>query len=181
MGPKDVERHEESKAEGQEQRALKMQDRFSTEFEKKKREKLGLKKVEPAESDMLEWIDLQKQLQIDRDTGKSYVTTPWEKTKGVFLDNPLVPLGKNDADKTCNFKYKIYTHVNENPTDFRPWGYNFCANDGSSGFRERKSEPKVLDVVSGRSTRRNNCRVVSQCILCRYQTATEREKCSFYP
>ena len=103
MGPKDVERHEESKAEGQEQRALKMQDRFSTEFEKKKREKLGLKKVEPAESDMLEWIDLQKQLQVDRDTGKSYVTTPWEKTKGVFLDNPLVPLGKNDADKTCNF------------------------------------------------------------------------------
>ena len=54
----------------------------TTEFEKKKREKLGLKKGEPAESDMLEWIDLQKQLQVDRDTGKSYVTTPWEKTKG---------------------------------------------------------------------------------------------------
>ena len=78
-------------------------------------------------------------------------------------------------------KYKIYTHVNENPTDFRPWGYNFCANDGSSGFCERKSAPKVLDVGSGRSTRRNNCRVVSQCILCRYQTARERKKCSFYP
>ena len=108
MGPKDVERHEESKAEGQEQRALKIQDRFTTEFEKKKREKLGLKKVEPAESDMLEWIDLQKQLQVDRDTGKSYVTTPWEKTKGVFLDNPLVPLGKNDSDKTCNFRVTFF-------------------------------------------------------------------------
>ena len=143
MGPKDVERHEESKAEGQEQRALKMQDRFTTEFEKKKREKLGLKKVEPAESEMLEWIDLQKQLQIDRDTGKSYVTTPWEKTKGVFLDNPLVPIGKNDANKMSNFsvvkyfKNKIYAYANENPTNFRPWGYNFCANDGFSGFRER--------------------------------------------
>mgnify|MGYP001490672221 CR=1 FL=1 len=43
MGPKDVERHEESKAEGQEQRALKIQDRFTTEFEKKKREKLEIK------------------------------------------------------------------------------------------------------------------------------------------
>ena len=143
MGPKDIERHEESKAEGQEQRALKMQDRFTTEFEKKKREKLGLKKVEPAESEMLEWIDLQKQLQIDRDTGKSYVTTPWEKTKGVFLDNPLVPIGKNDAKQMCNlsvkfvFKNKIYPYANENLTNFRPWGYNFCANDGSSGFRER--------------------------------------------
>ena len=108
MGPKDVERLEESKAEGQEQRALKMQDRFATEFEKKKREKMGLKKGEPAESDMLEWIDLQKQLQIDRDTGKSYITTPWEKTKGVFLDNPLVPLGKKDLDKTCNFSVVNY-------------------------------------------------------------------------
>ena len=35
------------------------------------------------------------------------------------------------------FKYKTYTHANENPNDFRPWGYNFRANDGAGGFCER--------------------------------------------
>ena len=63
-------------------------------FEKLKREKLGTKVNEASDEAMLEWIELNKQLSIDRETGRPYHVTTADKTKAIFMENPLVPIGK---------------------------------------------------------------------------------------
>lgn len=94
MGTKDVEQPQEVKVEQNEKSVLKKdRPKADVEFERLKNEKFGTKENENADAAMLEWVELNRQLQIDRDTGRPYAVTSWDKTKGVFLDNPLVPLG----------------------------------------------------------------------------------------
>ena len=94
MGSKDTERHEESRAEGQEQRELKKgRHIIDTNFEKLKAEKFGTKEEPNSDASMLEWIELNKQLQINKDTGRPYNMTTTEKSKAMFFENPLVPIG----------------------------------------------------------------------------------------
>ena len=93
MGTKDQERCEETKQKCEEETAIKKEKRsLESNFEKLKNEKFG-KKEEMKDEAMLEWIELNKQLNIDQNTGKPYHVTSGDKTKAVFLDNPLVPIG----------------------------------------------------------------------------------------
>ena len=87
MGPNELARIEENKAERQ--------------FEALKNKKMAAKfgeKQEMTDEAMLEWIDLNKQLQRDRD-GNLYSdqVTAAGKSRSMFLENPLIPLGKYQA------------------------------------------------------------------------------------
>lgn len=93
MGPKDPDRKEETNVRHEEEKEIKTgKSKLDSHFEKLKTEKFG-KKEDMNDADMLEWIDLSRQLNIDRSTGKPYHVTPWDKTKAIFIDNPLVPIG----------------------------------------------------------------------------------------
>ena len=95
MGNKDIERHEESKAEGLERMERKKEKHaYETDFEKLKAEKFGKKEEQKPEITQLEWIELNKQLHLDPDTGKPYNMSAGEKSKQVFFDHPMVPIGK---------------------------------------------------------------------------------------
>ena len=84
MGPNDLARIEENKAER----------KFEEIKNKKLAEKYGEEKKMSDEA-MLEWIDLNKQLQRDRE-GNLYSdqVTAAGKSKSMFLENPLIPIGK---------------------------------------------------------------------------------------
>ena len=84
MGPNDLARIEENKA----------QRKFEEIKNKKMGEKFG-EKQQMSDEAMLEWIDLNKQLQRDRD-GNLYSdqVTAAAKSKSMFVENPLIPLGK---------------------------------------------------------------------------------------
>ena len=93
MGPKDLERHVETKERHEEEQAIKKgRGALASNFEKLKAEKFGQKEDMKDEA-MLEWVELNKQLHIDRNTGKPYHITSAEKTKAIFLENPMVPIG----------------------------------------------------------------------------------------
>ena len=85
MGPNDLARIEENKAER----------KFEEIKNKKMSEKYG-EKQQMSDEAMLEWIDLNKQLQRDRD-GNLYSdqVTATKKSKAMFVENPLIPLGKD--------------------------------------------------------------------------------------
>ena len=94
MGPKDLERIEENKAE----RLVEKENKANRRFEELKNEKIAEKfgkKDQPSDEAMLEWIELNKQLRIDKDTGKPYAdrVTASDKSKSMFLENPLIPIG----------------------------------------------------------------------------------------
>ena len=84
MGPYDAARLEENKAER----------KFQEIKKKKLAEKYGEEKQMSDEA-MLEWINLNQQLQRDRE-GNLYSdqVTAAGKSKSMFLSNPLIPIGK---------------------------------------------------------------------------------------
>ena len=95
MGPKDLERIEDNKAERLEEKENKSNRRFEELKNEKIAEKFG-KKEQFTDEAMLEWIELNKQLRIDQDTGKPYAdkVTASDKSKSMFMENPLVPIGR---------------------------------------------------------------------------------------
>ena len=99
MRTRDEERIEQNKLEGTEMRAAeKTQRKAEVEFKRLKNEaeeKMGIKRKVMSDADMLEWVELNKQLQINRETGKPYVETYSDKFKRKFGENPLVPVGEH--------------------------------------------------------------------------------------
>ena len=99
MGTRDEELIQQNKVEGTEKRAVeKTRRKAEVEFERLKNEaeeKMGIKHKAMSDADMLEWVELNKQLQINRETGKPYVETYSDKFKRKFGENPLVPVGEH--------------------------------------------------------------------------------------
>merc|ERR1712018_213551 len=87
MGPKDLERIEDNRAERLEEKENKSNRRFEELKNEKIAEKFG-KKEQFTDEAMLEWIELNKQLRIDQDTGKPYAdkVTASDKSKSMILD-----------------------------------------------------------------------------------------------
>ena len=102
MGPKDLERHLETKERHEEEKGKEKQNHEShtKRFEKLKAEKFG-KKEDMSSAEMLEWIDLNKQIRFDTNTGKPYEITASDKAKEMIFKNPLIPLGNIDQ---CKYK-----------------------------------------------------------------------------
>lgn len=98
MGPQDAEKLAENKANRQFEKEKDNVDKAAKRFEELKNKKIAEKfgkEEQMSDQAMLEWIDLNRQLQFDR-TGKPFddKITASHKTKSVFLENPLVPIGK---------------------------------------------------------------------------------------
>ena len=120
MGPQDAEKLAENKANRQFEKEKDNVDKAAKRFEELKNQKLAEKFGKDAQMSnqaMLEWIDLNKQLQFDR-TGKPFddKITASQKTRSVFLENPLVPIGKYNN----TLKYKV-----EKEREKRWRGFNF--------------------------------------------------------
>ena len=95
MGSQDSEQNPRVKYEQDEKIALKTHRlKADKEFERLKNEKLGRKENETSDAAKLEWIELSRELQIDKDTGRPYHLTTAEKSRKLFIENPLIPLGK---------------------------------------------------------------------------------------
>ena len=98
MGPQDAEKLAENRADRQLEKEKDNVDKAAKRFEELKNQKLAEKfgkDEQMSNQAMLEWIDLNKQLQYDR-SGKPFddKITASQKTRSVFLENPLVPIGK---------------------------------------------------------------------------------------
>ena len=99
MGPEDERRHQQNIAEIEGRKAERTRTKAEIKFEKLKNEaeekKFGKKQhKEMTDADMLEWIELNKQLQFNSETGKPHVETASDKFKRKFGENPMVPIGK---------------------------------------------------------------------------------------
>ena len=99
MGPNDAVRLEENKAERAAEKLQKVENNRKLSFEELKEKKFAEKYGEPKkmteDEAMLEWIDLNKQLQRDRE-GNPFRdnVTGGDKFKHMLWQNPLIPIGK---------------------------------------------------------------------------------------
>ena len=98
MGPADEKRLQQNIVEIEKKAAERTKTKAEIKFEKLKNEaeeKMGKKRNNAmTDADMLEWIELNKQLQVSRETGKPYVETATNKFKRKFGENPMIPIGK---------------------------------------------------------------------------------------
>ena len=99
MGPADEKRLQQNIVEIEKKAAERTKTKAEIKFEKLKNEaeeKMGKKQSkEMTDDDMLEWIELNKQLQVSRETGKPYLETAADKFKRKFGENPFIPIGKH--------------------------------------------------------------------------------------
>jgi len=68
-----------------------MAEELKKKFQEMQEAKHG--KREELKIDEFEWIELNKQLEVDRNSGKRHQETPNEKLIRKFKENPLIPMG----------------------------------------------------------------------------------------